>query len=195
MIQLMRLLSFLVNIYMMIIFVRIILTWFSWERGGGLTGILARITDPYLNWFRRFPFLRTAIIDFSPIAALGILSMANRIFSILAAYGTISIGIILALLLQALWSIISFLTGFLIIILILRLIAHFAALNSANPFWRIVEGISQPVLFRINRILFRNRIATFRTGLIVSIACLVIIYFLLRTLVAFGSGLLIKLPF
>ena len=190
----MRFLSVLINIYMMIIFARIILTWFSWEIGGKFYKLLASITDPYLNWFRRFSFLRAGFIDFSPIAALGVLSLVNRIFGILASYGTITAGIILTLILQLVWGVISFVIGFLIIILVLRLIALFMAADSAAAFWRIIDGISKPVLYRVNRLLFKNRIVNFRTGLLITIVIFVVIYIIMKTLVTLVTGLLLKLP-
>ena len=194
MIGLMRFLSLVVNIYMMVIFVRVILTWFSWERNSAFMSFLCSITDPYLNWFRRFPFLKTGYIDFSPIAALGILSLVNRVFAILATYGTISLGVILALILQLFWGVISFMLGFSIVILVLRLIALYAARNSSGSFWRIIEGLSQPVIYRVNRLLFKNRVVNFKTGLFISIGCLAGIYIILRILVVLVSGMLAKMP-
>ena len=190
---LMRVLSFFVSIYMMIIFVRIILNWFAGMDQGRLPDILAKVTDPYLDWFHRFPALRMGFLDLSPIVALGVLSLVNRVLNILANYGTITIGIILAIVLQAAWGAVSFFLGFLIIVLILRLILHYVTRNS-NSFWRIIDSISQPALFRINRFIFRNRIVNFMTGIIVSIAILVAIYLILSILVAIVSGALVRLP-
>lgn len=192
--QLMGALSFFVSVYMLLIFIRIVLTWFTGIRHGGFQDILARITDPYLNWFRRFTVLRVGFLDLSPIVALGVLSLVNRIFSTLARYGTITIGIVLAMILQALWAAVSFFLGFLIIVLILRLVAHLAKVNSYSPFWRVVETISQPVLFRINRIFFKNRIVNFGTSVILSIAGLGICYLVLGLLVSFVSRALARLP-
>ena len=196
MVQLMRALSFIVNIYMMIIFVRIILTWFTGAGSGygGFQETLAKITDPYLNWFRRFPILRVGFLDLSPIVALGVLSLVNGIFNTLARYGTITVGIILAMILQALWAAVSFFLGFLIIVQILRLIAHLAGQGTYNPFWRIVDAISRPVLLRTNRIFFRNRIANFGVSVIISIVSLGIMYIVLGMLVSFVSGTLARLP-
>ena len=179
---------------MMIIFVRIILTWFSWERNSGLSGFLSGITDPYLNWFRRFKFLRAGFIDFSPIAALGILSLVNRVFSILASYGTITLGTILALLVQLIWGVVSFVLGFLFIIMMLCLVAHLTSQNKASSFWRIIDSIAQPVLYRVNRLLFKDRIVSFRTGLFVTIGGLGTVYMLLKLLVVVVSGMLANLP-
>ena len=193
--QILGVVSFLLGIYMVILVFRIILTWFSGMGRSGIEDFLARITDPYLNWFRRFSFLRVGFMDLSPIVALGVLSLVNRIVNMLARYGRISLGIILALTLQALWGAVSFVLGFLLIVLILRLIAYLTRQDSGSPFWRIVETISQPVLFRINRLLFRGRIVNFMTSLIISIAGLVLAYLFLRILFSFVSMALSGLPF
>ena len=188
-------LSSLIGIYMMLIFIRIILSWFSNVSYGGFQGFLGRITDPYLDWFRRFSFLRVGPLDLSPVVALACLSLANRFFVTLARYGSISLGIIFAMMLQAVWDAVSFFIGFLIILLLLRLAAYVFKANLYSPFWRIIENYSQTVIFRINRILFRNRIVNFRIGLSVSIICLLLIYLVLRILVVVVSGMLAALPF
>ena len=193
--QLMGILSFLVNIYMIIIFVRIIMTWFTGISTGGLQDILGKITDPYLNWFRRYMPLRVGFLDLSPIVALGILSIVNGIFNTLAHYGRITIGIILAMILQAVWSALSFFIGFLIIVLVLRLIGYLAKQGAYNPFWRIVDTISRPVLLRINNIFARGRIPNFTASVILSIVSLGIVYIILVMLVSFVSGILVRLPF
>jgi len=193
--QLFGFLSLLLNIYMLIILFRIILTWFQGFGNNGIIDFLSVITDPYLNWFRRFSFLQLGFLDLSPIAALAVLSLVNRILAMLASYGRISLGIVLAMALQAIWGAISFILGFLILILILRLIAFMFRQSGANPFWNIIETISQPVLYRINRIFFRGRIVKLITALIVSIASLAIIYMALRFLFALISVTLVRLPF
>jgi len=186
-------LSFLVSIYMLIIFVRIILTWFSGMGEDRVPEILSKVTDPYLDWFRRFPALRVGYLDLSPIVALGVLSLINRVLSTLAAYGIISIGIILALVLQAAWGAVSFFLGFLIVILILRLIAHLLRLGS-NSFWYIIESISRPVTYRINRLIFKDRIVNLTTGIITSLAMLVAVCLVLNIVVFIVSRLLVRLP-
>ena len=192
--QFMGILSFLVSVYMGIIFIRIVLTWFTGIGQGSLQDILARITDPYLNWFRRFQILRIGYIDLSPIVALGVLSVVNRILGTIAVYNTISLGIILAMVLSIAWGVVSFFLGFLIVILILRLVVHLMRLDAYSPFWRIIDGISRPVLFRINRLFFRDRIIGFTASIIISILALGIVYLALKFIVAFVSGMLVRLP-
>jgi YggT family protein len=190
--QIMYILGTVVSIYMLLAVIRIILTWFSGNVR--VPDILCRITDPYLNWFRRFTFLRIGHIDISPIAALAILSVANQIFYTLAQYGTITLGIILSLVIQAVWSAVSFFIIFIIIILVLRLIALLTNRNTYSTFWRIIDSISKPILYRINRLLFKGRIVDFRAGILVSIGIMVVFYLLLMMGVSFLLELLARLP-
>ena len=190
--QIVNFLSVLISIYMMVIVVRIILTWF---RGIVRTpALLSAITDPYLAWFRQFKFLRIGYLDISPIAALAVLTILNQILATLAQYGTIRLGILLAMCLRVIWSVASFFLVFIIIILFLRLIAYLSNQNTYGSFWRIIDTISQPVLYRINRILFRGRIVNFRISIIVSAAVLTCMYFVLRLGVSVFAGFLFALP-
>jgi YggT family protein len=180
---------------MMIIFFRIILTWFTGIGNSRVQEILEQITDPYLDWFRRFTFLRAGFLDLSPIAALGVLSLVNRILNTLAIYGKISIGIILVLVLQALWGAVSFILGFLIIVLIIRLIGLLLKQNTQTSFWSVIDTIAQPILFRINRVVFKNRIINFKVSVFISAAVLGLGYLILRTFVFFLSVVLAGMPF
>jgi len=191
----MRFLSFLVNVYMMLIFIRIILTWFTGMGHNGFQDILARITDPYLNWFRqRFTFLRVGVMDLSPIAALGVLTLVNRVFSTLARYGRITLGITMALLLQALWGAVAFFLGFMIIILVLYLIGQLTAHDKGGSFWRIVDSIASPVLSRINHVFFKDRIVNSMTSVILSIVCMGVLYLVLGIFISIVSGMFARLP-
>jgi YggT family protein len=180
----MNILGGLTSLYMLLIFVRIMLSWFSGIGYGRPVDLLCRITDPYLNWFRRFP-LRFGMLDFSPIIALTALSMVNNVFGTLGQYGRITLGIILAILVSLVWSAVSFILGFFIIILVLRLIAYLANRDVYRSFWGIIDTLSQPVLYRINRIIFRSRLVNYLTGLIVSIAVLLVL--------RLGLGFLVRL--
>jgi YggT family protein len=190
----MSIISGALNIFSILIFIRIMLSWFS---GGGGLGrpfdILRGITDPYLNYFRRFTILRAGSIDLSPIAALAVLSIVNNIAAAIARFGRISIGIILAIALSALWSAASFIIGFFAVVLILRLIAYLVSADIYSPFWRIIDAIAAPAQFHVNRILFKNRIVNYFTGLIVTIAAFVFLWaalgLIIRLLEKFFIGL------
>jgi YggT family protein len=168
------------SLYTLVISVRIILTWFRGNRYGRPMEILCSITDPYLNWFRRIPGLRVGFLDLSPIVAVAVLSMANRIFATLSYYGVITLGILLVMLLEALWSAFYFLLMFIIIVLVLRLIAYAGNMNIYSPFWRIVDTISQPLVYRICRIFFGRRIIRYLNSLVFSLAILSVLTLVLR---------------
>jgi YggT family protein len=191
----MNFLAFLTGIYMILIFLRILFSWFSGAVYGGPVEIIKRITDPYLNWFRRFSFLQAGFMDLSPIAAMAVLSFINSIFFTLGRYGSITVGIILVMILSSLWSALSFILGFFILILGLRLAAYLTNRDIYGGFWKIIDTIAQPLLYRINRIIFRGRLTNYLTGIILSLAVLLVLTVGMRFLVAWISLLLLRLPF
>jgi YggT family protein len=190
----MNILSGITSLYMFLIFIRILLTWFSGVNYGRAYELLSGVTDPYLNWFRRFPILQAASLDLSPIAALAVLSVVNNIFTTLARYGRISLGIILALCLSALWSAVSFMLVFFLAVVVLRLIAYLSNRNTYSTIWRIIDILSQPVLYRISRIIFQARLVNYLTRIITAIAVLLILRIGLGILMRMVMDLLIRLP-
>ncbi|MDR2617609.1 MAG: YggT family protein, partial [Treponema sp.] len=89
---------------------------------------------------------------------------------------------------------VSFILGFFILILILRLIAYLTNRNVYSAFWRVIDTISQPLLFRINRILFGNRIVHYRTSLMLAVLVLGAAMIVLGVFAGILSGLLARLP-
>jgi YggT family protein len=188
--------SGLLILYSIIIFIRIILTWFSGVDFGRLYIYICRITDPYLFWFRKFTIFRAGNIDLSPIVALAVLTIANNIISRIAETGRITLGFIFALLLSVLWSAVSFIIVFFIIIVVLRLLAYLISANIYSPFWQVVDFLSRPVIFNINRFIFRNRIINYLSGILVTIAVLILLLGVIGFVVhAIGMPLLLSLPF
>jgi YggT family protein len=190
----MTFLAGLAGLYSLLILVRIVLTWFSRSAYGKPVELLTRVTDPYLDWWRRFPGLRIGFLDLSPIAAMAALSVLQTVFSRVARYGRISLGIILAICLSALWSAASFLLGFCLIILALRFIAYMTSRDITGSIWRIIDTISRPVLYRIQRIIFGSRMVNYMAGILVSIAVLALIWTGGRFAVKLLIELLFRLP-
>jgi YggT family protein len=186
----MNLLATAVGLYSVIILIRIVLTWFSGANFGKPMEILCRITDPYLNWWRRIPGLRLGFLDLSPIAAMAALSIVQSVFSTIARYGRISLGIIVFLILSALWSVLSFIIGFCLIVLVLRLAAYLTNRNVYSGFWQIIDTISRPLLYRINRIVFGKRLVRYLTGILAAIAVLALLWLGGRFAMQFLLGLL-----
>jgi YggT family protein len=190
----MNLLANLAGLYSLVIIIRVMLSWFGGAQYGRPAGFLAGITDPYLDWWRRTLRLQAGYLDLSPIAAMAALSLVRSVFSTIARYGRITIGIILSIAVSALWSAASFILGFCLIVLILRLIAFMTNRNLYSPFWQIIDTISQPMLYRINRIIFGGRLVNYLTGMIAAIAALAVIRVGGSFAVRLLTGLLLRLP-
>jgi len=190
----MKLLTTLVGVYSLLIIIRIMLTWFSNAPYGRPVQLLAAITDPYLNWWRQRLNLHAGALDLSPIVAMAALSILQTVCSTIADQGRISLGIIIAVCLFALWSAAAFILGFCVIILVLRFIGYMCNSNMYSTFWRIIDSISQPLQYRINRIIFGRRLVHFTTGLIVSIIALVAAWVAGGLIVRLLTGLLLRLP-
>ncbi|MDR1470531.1 MAG: YggT family protein [Spirochaetaceae bacterium] len=190
----MRIVGSALSLYSVIIFIRIMLSWWSGVNFGRFYELLRDITDPYLLWFRRFSFLRLGNIDLSPIAALAVLSIANNIAFVVGSAGRITLGLVLALVLQVMWSALSFVLGFFAVVIGLRLLAYFVRANTYHPFWQIIGSISEPALYRISRMLFRNRPVSFVHSMVVAIAVLAGLILLVGWGVNVLSGLLLVVP-
>ncbi|MCK5674725.1 MAG: YggT family protein, partial [Spirochaetales bacterium] len=104
-----RLITGVLSAYMLLIFLRIIITWFGGSDFGKPFQILSSITDPYLNYFNRFSFLKFGMMDFSPIAGVLLLVIILDILNTISSYGSITLGLILSIILTAGWSAVNFL--------------------------------------------------------------------------------------
>lgn len=175
--QILNIVTAILSLYMMLLMIRVILTWFRRPlpgAAGQVTGILARITDPYLNLFRGIPFLRAGMLDFSPVASMILLGMVIQLTSAIAQYGRISVGLIGALLISSLWGIISFILELLLVFMVVRFIStYFKA--GYSPFWRNLDTLLYKVIEGFLS-LFTDRELSFRAALIfTSLAFLAVI--------------------
>jgi YggT family protein len=167
MLTLFRVIGGLISAYLLLLFIRILLTWFQGTYLGKPYELLAGVTDPYLNLFRRFRWLQSHRMDFSPILALISLVILLNIVNTLAALGTITLGIILAIVLSSIWSAVSFLLTLYIVLIVIRFIAHLVGANTVTPFMQTLDMIINPVMGWIMKKLFKSRPVTYRFSLTV----------------------------
>jgi len=189
-----RVLAAVIGIYSLIIFIRIIFSWFRNLVSGRLVEIISKVTDPYLNWWRKRLNLRIGIIDFSAVAGIMFLYLLQNIFSMISAADKISIGMFLSVIILSLWPMVSFILGFCIIVIVLRMIAYLTNRYMFSQFWGMVDSISKPILYRINRIVFGSKIPGFLNGIIVSLLILIVIFILARVLIYMFASFLYNLP-
>lgn len=190
-----RILAALVIVYIFLCSARVLMTWvpgLDTGRGGEL---LARATDPYLNWFRRFKLLRSGAFDFSPIAALAVLTVLNDLLTHLVYSETITVGLVLALAVGAAWSAVGFVISFFAVCAAARMIAYAMRWNSLHPFWVVIDSIINPVLFKINRFIYRTRFVNYVQGLITGFAVLLVLRIGGGLLVSLATRSLERLPF
>ena len=185
--------SRLLEVYSFLIWVRIILSWIRpYPRVGSFTYFIARIVDPYLGFFRSDK-ARIGMLDFSPIIAIGILSVVQSLLSVYGYYGFLTLGMILSTIIVAFWTYgLSIFLFFSIIILIFRTIAaftHNAAMYGTMNSLRIIDPISSMV-----RKCFTNSIPKDSTVSIVSLVITIALYFVLKRIFMILAALAIQLP-
>jgi len=182
------------GLYSILIFIRIILSWFGTQARGKLIYFLNAVTDPYLDWWRKKLNLRIGFLDLSVIFAIVFISFLQKILFTLSVSEKMTFGIVLAEITLSLWSIFSFIVIFFIIIIALRAIAYLTNRNIYSPFWNAIDSMSQPVMYKMNRIFFGKNIGGYLKGIVLSILLLLVILIGGRFIIALLTGLLYRLP-
>ncbi|MDR1069382.1 MAG: YggT family protein [Gracilibacteraceae bacterium] len=75
-ILLIQLVHWFFELLILLIFARFIVSWLPVDPHHQLVGLLRQVTDPLL---RPFSFARTGMLDFSPLLAIILLQLADRI--------------------------------------------------------------------------------------------------------------------
>lgn len=182
--------SSLISVYSFVCLIRILLTWMPQIDQSPAGRFVAGLCDPFLNWFRRFSFTRVGMIDFSPILALGALSLGSMIFSTLASTGHITLGLVLAGLVQIIWSFVSFFLNIMILFLAIRLIYDLVNRNGFSPFWTMLDRFLNHPISYVTGLFNRGRgVMGYRASLILTLAFMVVLRvgldFAIRYLLAF----------
>ena len=190
----MRVVSAFISIYMLVLLVRIMMTWFQAPSYGRATIYLRRFTDPYLDFFRRFRFMQIGYVDFSPVLALVSLSILADIANSLAFAGRITLGFVLARLVGSLWSAASFFFTLFLIIALIRLVGMMVNVNSAGRFWITLDRILQPLAHGLTQPFVRGT-SSYRHALLLFAAIVVLGLLAGNLLVSRLVVLLVGLPF
>ena len=187
--------SALISLYMLLLFIRILLTWFSGVRYGRAYEILSSITDPYLNWFKRNLTFQIGALDFSPLVGILLLGVIGTILSRIALVGTVTVGYILAVLISSLWSVLSFFMMIFIVFAAIRLVGILFKLDYRGRIWSVAEQVINALLQKMVRPFLRGRFTSYRDSLFIFLAELILLLVAGRFLVSFLISLVLKLPF
>jgi YggT family protein len=147
----------LLSFYSLLIWIRIVI---SWVRIGEnpLTYYLGRIVDPYLNLFRGVTSLKRERFDLTPLAALALLSIVQSMLRLYGAYGRLTLGMVLALILQTLWSYLgSPLFWFLLILLGVRFYFCYRPSPNAITYIAMLDNLIGGVLNWVQRTFYPGR--------------------------------------
>lgn len=188
--NLIGLLAKLASAYSLLCFVKIILSWIPSLSNSKVSEILGKICDPYLNLFRKIP-LQFANIDFSPIIALIVLSGISSILQTIAVLEKISLGVILAIIIQMVWAAISSILLLFIIILAVRLVVLLMNKDSIG-FWSSLDTMIYKLARPVTKVFFKNKFVNLQTAVIIALVSMIILRFLggllFRILVNFLQG-------
>ncbi len=181
----------LIEIYSFLIWIRIIVSWVRpYPRPGSFTYYMAKAVDPFLGLFRSSK-ARIGVLDFSPIIAIGLLSVVQTLLSVYGNYGFLTLGIILANIIIAFWSYgISIFLFFSIIMLIFKTIAAF----SHNPMmYGMTAQFSDPISNMVRRS-FSKSIPKDSTVALISLAINIALYFVLKQAFIMLANLALRIP-
>jgi len=195
-----RLLALLLSVYNILIIGRIVLQWLSLSSTSSfrsdIENLLATIVDPYLNLFKGLKFLRRGNVDFTPIAALTVISIVQRVFQAFAYTRKFTFGYFLANLVQALWSSIgSLILGIIIILIAIRLFLSYRRSPSSIAYISILDSFLRTPLDYLHKVIFRGKEVSDRTLMYSALGISIALYIICSLLISFLISFLGSLPF
>lgn len=185
--DLFRFLQALVLVYLVLVALRIIVTWFGGAERGAPIELLARVTDPYLHWFRRLRFLRIGVLDFSPAAAILTLIVAGNLLQRLAASQRVTVGIVLAQVLLVIWSAASVLVVVFMIMSVARAFIAAMRWEQGGGLLNMLDHTLQPMVTFVSRRVSLGRWVMERSQTVQKVAYLSLIAVLLLLLLIVGG--------
>lgn len=181
--------------YSILIWVRIILSWFiQFPKYGGFTYFISKAVDPYINLFKRAK-ATVGRLDFSPIFAIGIIELFRALLSFYGEFGYITLGLCIYYFLQAFWSYcLSFFFMFAIILLVTKTIASFAKnpalYNMGMQMGNAVSGLTNMT----KNLFFKNRIVKESTVNLITLVWVILLRFAVQYLIGYIGALALNLP-
>ena len=181
-------LSTLVSLYLLVCFVRVILSWVPGLAYSPFGRVVSQITDPYLQLFRKFNPTARYGVDISPIFAFATLMILENILKSIAIYKVFSIGLIIVQVVNIAGSIITSILTFLNIIVLIRLIAMLLNKNSGQ-IWQAIDQLLYPITQKVTPIFTKNRFLQPKFQLLLLLVCGILI----KIAITFITGVITSL--
>ena len=167
--KLLEVLAFIFSLYTMLIVVDIILKWiYSGPKGRG-TMMISQLTDPFLNFFKRFRISRIGYIDISPLLAVLTLSIINQILGRIRELGSITFWAIIAIIVSSVWNVIMTLLLAVLVVAVVRYLFLMFTTNKMNSFANACDAFFIPLSSRIASLFIKNASSSYQLNLIISI--------------------------
>ena len=180
--KLLEVLAFIFSLYTMLIVVDIILKWIYTGPKGRGTRMISQLTDPFLNFIRRFRISHIGYIDISPLLAVLILSIINQILGRIRELGSITLGAVSAIIISSIWNVIMTLLFAVLVVAVVRYLFLMFTTNKMNSFANACDAFFIPLSSRIASIFIKNSSSSYQLNLIISILVVAVIL----TLGSFG---------
>lgn len=164
-----RVLNGILIVYLMILSIRIILTWFKGSFQGKAGELLKQATDPYLEIFSRITFLKQGMFDFTPLAGILVLVVALDLVNVLLVYERITIGLLFASIISALWGGLSFILLLFLVLGVVQIVSVLFSRNSESPLLRMIKLMFQPIIDLVARFLRPRRELSYNQYLYISL--------------------------
>ena len=152
--QLFYLLGNVINIYIWVCIIRILLSWQPALLMNPMGRFLCEACDPYLTFFRRFPFLQIGGLDFSPVLSLGVLSVIKQLCFSIAIQREFSLLALSFTLISMVWQVFHFLLDICILLSLLRFILDFSYKYRSSLFSTFIDSFFRPIRIFIIKYLF-----------------------------------------
>ncbi len=190
--QLAAFLARLISLYSFFIWIRIILSWFSpYPRQGSFTWYFAMIVDPYLNLFRSRKFI-VGHFDFSPLLAVGVLSVAQSLLNLFSVFGTMRLSWAVQMMLSAFWT---YALQIFLMILIIMLIIRTVGAFTHSPGLSRMGMVTENIIRKVQELFFPHRIVRETTLCLIATAIAVLAYFAMRYVIQLLIILAARIPF
>lgn len=175
----------LINVFLFVLTIRIILSWLVLPPSRPIF-YLYKITDPVLDFAKKYFPLRIGILDLSIIFPFLFLTLLSKIILEIMVMGRpFTLFYMIGLLLFCLDSIIGVVIFALILFCVVVIIVSFISPYSYNPIVTAVKSIISPILIRFRRILRINHKHADTIYLIIMIVILAVAGFFIHQLFLF----------
>jgi YggT family protein len=167
------------SIYLILLFVRIILSWLKPDVFNPIIRFIYTLTDPYLKIFARIRFLRFGYLDLSPLLAFYVLYLLQELVYKTLLAGYFSPELLATLVVVLLFRFAFFIIFIFIVVVGLRFVFELVGLRTNNVLVAFVYSLSETAV-RPLRNFFKLRSGSgFDVYVLIALVLLILLRFLI----------------